>query len=166
MTQDKNTLNNERRYEVDPDTVFSWERKRRWIKPYEIVLICLIVMMLIPLFRHTFFPPLREHETGWHGLPVEAADICSVGNPGKRWLECTMPEDVFLHYAEKQGYVLTKIEDEPVTIGRYTSEKKGTEGLNADSHFHVAENGYWMEKPLLKIVYDSDKNRYFEEWKR
>ena len=165
MTQDKNTSNKECHYDADPATVFSWEKKRPWIKPYEIALICLIVLMLIPLFRHTFFPPLREHETGWHGLPTEATDICSAGNPGKRWLECTMPEDVFLQYAEKKGYVLIKIEDMSVKIGRYTSEKKETEGQNADPHFHAAKSGYWMEKPLLKIVYDSDTNRYFEEWK-
>jgi hypothetical protein len=143
----------------------------------DIIVVILILIMLFFLAKEVYFPPVRENKR-ISGLPVEAYDICSSGNPSYRWIECKMSEEIFLQYMKSRKLPVKKFHsDIPLKIRRYTMEKFPERFVeenkkllpqdeNVNSLIHFTYNGYMTKIQLFYIIYDLDKKMYYEEIRR
>ena len=158
-------------------------------------LICVLafVAAILFAFRFTIFgnhDELRNADSApW--LPGEASQIYSSNQGWLEEYEFSISEQGFLKWAGEKGLEVSRIEGEPIRIGRYLtldqSEKEGVDCYSGDGErltsdaakgvwkciddegVHVASQGYHGERRRLhhggySVVFDSEENRAYYSW--
>jgi len=136
----------------------------------EICIAIFLFLLLADFVCRTLYTPVHEDVKNWGCLPSDVSEICFSSDPSRCWMECKMPLDSFLKYAQKEGFALIAIDNTPMKIGRYKlNDRYSTE----DQEYHHAQSGYFCmiyhengqgEKHLKRyILYDADNEMYYEE---